>query len=164
VQWVKTANRLREALPKDVNEVLKRCEKEGRTDTEEYKQAVTVFYRRHVCRVWPFPTEFAAVDEALEEDSTVYGTMNGPSEFYVIGTLKHWNINEGLKKITEKTCPGGMLIMNGYYDEAQDETCEFFFKNPSCRVKWARYALSSHMPYAGGDGEVCKGSWDVLDV
>ena len=96
--------------------------------------------------------------------------MNGPSEFYVIGTLKHWSISEGLKKITAKTVPGGMLIMNGYFDEgkaflnrvdpcfdecsmelmylpslAQDETCVAFFQNPSCRTKWVRYALSSHV-------------------
>ena len=45
--------------------------------------------------------------------------MNGPSEFYVIGTLKHWSISEGLKKITAKTVPGGMLIINGYFDEGK---------------------------------------------
>lgn len=39
-----------------------------------------------------------------------------------------------------------MLIINGYFDEAQDETCAPFFMNPSCRTKWVRYALSSHMP------------------
>jgi len=72
--------------------------------------------------------------------------MNGPSEFHVIGTLKDWSINEGLKKITEKTCPGGMLIVNGDFDEAQDETCTHFFTQPRCRTKWIRYALSSHMP------------------
>ncbi|KAK3060630.1 hypothetical protein LTR53_020057, partial [Teratosphaeriaceae sp. CCFEE 6253] len=40
VQWVKTANRLRAALPKDVQETLTRCEEEGKTDTQEYEDAV----------------------------------------------------------------------------------------------------------------------------
>lgn len=88
--WVKVANRLREDLPKNVQETLTRLEKEGKTDTEEYEEAVVVFYRRHVCRVNPFPAEMNAVMEALKEDNTVYETMNGPSEFYVIGTLKEW--------------------------------------------------------------------------
>jgi len=146
VQWVKTANRLRSQLPQDVRDALDKGEREGKMESEEYQQAVLVFYQRHVCRVWPFPPEFTATAEALE-GSTVYNTMNGPSEFYVVGTLKHWNINAGLKKITEKTCPGGMLIINGYYDEAQDETTAPFFTEPSCRTKWIRYALSSHTPF-----------------
>ena len=51
-----------------------------------------------------------------------------------------------VKKITEKTVPGGMLIINGHYDEAQDETTSPYFYNPSCKTKWVRYALSSHVP------------------
>ncbi|KAI6822299.1 MFS general substrate transporter [Hortaea werneckii] len=146
VQWVEVANRLRKDLPKDVRETLDRCEREGRTDSEEYEEAVNYFYSLHVCRITPFPQELVDSFANIKEDGTVYETMNGPSEFYVIGTLKHWSISEGLKKITAKTAPGGMLIINGYFDEAQDETCVAFFQNPSCRTKWVRYALSSHMP------------------
>ncbi|KAI7394016.1 MFS general substrate transporter [Hortaea werneckii] len=146
VQWVEVANRLRKDLPRDVRETLDRCEREGRTDSEEYEEAVNYFYSLHVCRLTPFPQELVDSFANIKEDGTVYETMNGPSEFYVIGTLKHWSISEGLKKITAKTVPGGMLIINGYFDEAQDETCVAFFQNPSCRTKWVRYALSSHMP------------------
>ncbi|KAI7553425.1 proline iminopeptidase [Hortaea werneckii] len=146
VQWVEVANRLRKELPKDVRETLDKCEREGRTDSEEYEEAVNYFYSLHVCRITPFPQELVDSFANIKEDGTVYETMNGPSEFYVIGTLKHWSISEGLKKITAKTVPGGMLIINGYFDEAQDETCVAFFQNPSCRTKWVRYALSSHMP------------------
>lgn len=146
ITWVDVANRLRKELPEDVQETLDRCEKEGKTDTEEYENAVMVYYTRHVCRVVPFPEEVNVTFGYLKDDPTVYETMNGPSEFYVVGSLKKWDIREGLKKITKETCPGGMLIMNGYYDEAQDETCSAFFTEPSCRVKWVRYALSSHMP------------------
>ena len=39
-----------------------------------------------------------------------------------------------------------MLIINGHYDEAQDETISPYFYNPSCKTKWVRYALSSHVP------------------
>ncbi|TKA74047.1 hypothetical protein B0A55_05766 [Friedmanniomyces simplex] len=146
ITWVKTANRLREALPKEVQETLTRCEKEGKTDTQEYEDAVTVFYERHACRLIPWPEEASATFGNLKDDPTVYETMNGPSEFYVIGTLKTWDIREGLRKVTAETCPGGLLIMNGYHDEAQDETCVAYFTNPRCRVKWVRFALSSHMP------------------
>ena len=144
--WVDTANKLRKQLPKDVQETLDRCEKEGNTDSKEYEEAVYVFYGLFVCRVEPFPKELTDSFAYLGEDNTVYETMNGPSEFHVIGSLKDWNITEDLKKITKDTVPGGMLIINGHYDEAQDETTAPFFYNPSCRTKWVRYALSSHVP------------------
>ena len=47
-----------------------------------------VFYARHVCRIVPHPAELARTFAAIAEDPTVYYTMNGPSEFHVIGTLK----------------------------------------------------------------------------
>src|SRR5579871_4287924 len=54
-QWVSEANRLREALPSDVQATLLKHEADGTTDTPEYQQAMTVFYDRHVCRVVPNP-------------------------------------------------------------------------------------------------------------
>ena len=37
------------------------------------------------------------------------------------------------------------LLINGKYDEAQDEVMEPFFKSIPT-VKWARFAESSHLP------------------
>ncbi|KAK4543275.1 hypothetical protein LTR36_005634 [Oleoguttula mirabilis] len=146
VVWTQVANKLRAKLPKDIRETLTRCEEEGRTETEEYEKASLYYYGLHVCRLDPFPKEMTDAFDNIKDDNTVYLTMNGSNEFYVTGTLKHWSIIEELKKITPKTVPGGMLIMNGYWDEAQDETQAPYFTNPSCRTKWVRYALSSHMP------------------
>ena len=53
--WVSEANRLRAALPADVQETLLRHEREGTTDSAEYLAACDVFYDRHVCRVRPYP-------------------------------------------------------------------------------------------------------------
>jgi len=146
VTWVEVANELRAMLPSDVQAVLDRCEREGTTESDEYKEAVMVFYRRHLCRVDPFPEELTDPFSDLEKDSTVYETMNGPSEFFVVGSLKDWKITKELKTVTSKTVPGGILLMNGYYDEAQDRVMEPFFTLPSARVKWVRFALSSHTP------------------
>ncbi|KAK3620904.1 hypothetical protein LTR56_023114 [Elasticomyces elasticus] len=147
ITWVSTANRLRKELPKDVQETLTRCEEEEKTDTPEYEEAMMVFLNRYCCRLNPWPEEANATMGNLSDPTqTTYMTMNGPSEFHVIGTLKTWDIREGLKKITSETAPGGLLVMNGYYDEAQDETCVAYWTNPTCRTKWVRYGLSSHMP------------------
>ena len=94
--WVREANRLRAALPPEVQATLLRHEKAGTTSSTEYKAAVQVFYDRHVCRVKPMPEEMTRSFAQIAADPTVYHTMNGPSEFHVIGTLKDWNIIDQL--------------------------------------------------------------------
>ena len=46
VDWVKAAVKLRSRLPKDVQEVLERCERDEKTDAEEYEKAVEVFLQK----------------------------------------------------------------------------------------------------------------------
>ncbi|KAL2068172.1 hypothetical protein VTL71DRAFT_16270 [Oculimacula yallundae] len=139
--WVQAAEKLRRALPEDVQEVLDRCEREGRMESEEYEKAVGVFYARHVCRLDPFPGDLVDSFDALKEDSTVYGVMNGPSEFFISGTLRTWTVVDEVHKIAVPT-----LLVNGRFDEAQDEVVEPFFRNIE-KVKWVRFAESSHMPH-----------------
>lgn len=93
--------------------------------------------------IWP--PEVLSAFEKMEADPTVYHTMMGPNEFLVQGTLKNWSIRDELHKITEKTIPGGMLIVNGAHDTVQDETISAFFSKPSCKVKWVRYG-GGHLP------------------
>lgn len=73
--WIAVANEMRKLLPEDVQETLRRCEEEGRTDSEEYERAMLQFYKWFVCRVDPTPKEFAETMESLKEDDTVYFTM-----------------------------------------------------------------------------------------
>ena len=68
-------NVLRAQLPNDVKEVLDRCEKEETVDSDEYEQACVVFYKRHLCRLDPWPKEVEAALGHLKEDPTVYKTM-----------------------------------------------------------------------------------------
>lgn len=75
VTWVSVANEMRSFLPKETQETLKRCEEEGKTDSEEYEKAVLEFYKWFVCRVDPMPKEFVETMENLKEDDTVYYTM-----------------------------------------------------------------------------------------
>lgn len=107
------ANKLRDGLPADVEATLKRHEEEGTTDDPEYLEACAVFYRRHVCRVDPWPDEMTRTFRALEEDPTVYGTTNGPSEFHVVGTFKDWSVIDRLAEIRVPT-----LVISGRHDEA----------------------------------------------
>lgn len=110
--WVSEANRLRGLLPREVQETLTRHEAAGTTDSAEYEQAVMRFYERHLCRI-PFPDCLQRTFAQLVEDPTVYHTMNGPSEFHVIGTLRGWDITSRLHDIRVP-----VLVISGEYDEA----------------------------------------------
>jgi L-proline amide hydrolase len=139
--WVSEANRLRESLPREVQEVLLKHEEAGTTDSSEYAEAEKVFYDRHVCRVVPNPPEVAQSFANIAEDPTVYHTMNGPSEFHVIGTLRDWTVVDRVRDIAAPT-----LLVSGAYDEATPATMQPFMDGiPD--VRWEMFPQSSHMPH-----------------
>lgn len=72
--WLAAANKLRAAMP-EVDAQLKKHEDAGTTECEEYEKWVDVFYRAHVCRMDPWPSEMHVLMEGLKEDNTVYLTM-----------------------------------------------------------------------------------------
>ena len=82
--WLEELAKLRAALPPDVEATLRKHEDAGTTEDPEYEEATMVFYGRHVCRV-PWPPYLARMFETLMANPEVYFTMNGPSEFHVIG-------------------------------------------------------------------------------
>ncbi|MDP9293117.1 MAG: proline iminopeptidase-family hydrolase [Actinomycetota bacterium] len=139
--WVEEANRLRRELPADIQETLTRHEEAGTTDSPEYQEAMLVFYGRHVCRLDPWPAEVQRTFAALEADPTVYGTMNGPSEFHVIGTLRDWDITDRLREIDVPT-----LLASGRYDEATPRIVQDIQQRiPG--AEWVVFEESSHMPH-----------------
>lgn len=145
--WMKSANNHLAAMPTDLQETLKRCETEGKIETPEYEMAMNEYNKRHGCRLDPLPKELAKAVGNLINDSTVLMTMFGLSDFNVRGSLKSWSIEEDLKKLTAEVVPGGILLMNGYFDTAQDECMLPYFNKPSAKVKWVRFGLSSHCPH-----------------
>lgn len=142
IQWVAEANRLRDELPFEVQQALLRHEEAGTTDSPEYQEAMMEFYRRHVCRVDPMPDYVQRTFEAIEQHPEVYYTMNGPSEFHVIGTLREWDIIDRLGEITVPT-----LVTSGRYDEATPLIAETVQTGiPDAR--WVIFEESSHMAHA----------------
>ena len=138
--WLQEANKLRALLPQDVQATLLRHEAEGTTDSADYQAAVRVFYDRHVCRI-PWPPELQASFDALEADPTVYYTMNGPSEFHCIGTIKDWSIIDRLNRINVPT-----LLVSGRHDEATPAVVQPY-ADFIPDVRWTIFEQSSHMPH-----------------
>jgi len=139
--WVEAQNRLRQRLPKEVQDIMEKHEVNKTTDSEGYQEVMEIFYEQFLCLLKPMPEPIMHSLKEIERDPTVYLTMNGPSEFHVIGPLADWSIIEDVHKISVPT-----LITNGRFDEAQDEVVAPFFEKIS-RVKWVRFDNSSHMPH-----------------
>ena len=140
-QWVAEANRLRADLPPEVQETLLKHEAAGTTDDPAYEEAMLVFYRRHVCRLDPWPDCLNRTFEKLIQNPEVYNTMNGPSEFHVIGILKEWDIVNRLGEIHVPT-----LVIGGRYDEATPAITETIHRGIPCSER-VTFENSSHMPH-----------------
>ena len=138
--FVAETNRLRALLPPEVEETLRRHEEAGTTNDPEYMEACLVFYSRHLCRI-PWPPEVTASFEWLERDPTVYRTMNGPSEFHIIGSCKDWQIKDRLPEIRLPT-----LLVSGRYDEATPALQQVLLDGIA-GSEWVCFEESSHMPH-----------------
>ncbi len=138
--WIAEANRLREQLPPEVNATLLKHEAAGTTDDPEYQEAMLAFYDRHVIRIKPMP-EF--VQRGFDKLSKpVYYTMNGPSEFHVVGTIKNWNRTDRLSEIHVPT-----LILSGRYDESTPVINEILHRGIA-GSEWVVFEQSSHLAHA----------------
>jgi L-proline amide hydrolase len=139
--WASEAKKLRALLPSDVEEALDRHEATGTTNDPEYLAASQVYYDRHVCRVVPNPPDVLRMFAYLAEDPTVYHVMNGPNEFFCIGTLRDWSVVDRVHNIVAPT-----LLCSGRFDEATPATVQPFFDGiPD--VRWEIFEESSHMPF-----------------
>jgi proline-specific peptidase len=110
-EFTDECRRLIAGLPAEARDVIERCEAAGTTDTPEYEAAMLAFYQRHLCRVPDWP-DYMMRSLGNIAASPVYGVMNGPSEWHVIGVLKGWDRRDHLAEITVPT-----LIIGGRYDE-----------------------------------------------
>jgi len=115
--WLTELAKLRSELPAQVDEVLRRHEAAGTTDSEEYTQTMVAFYDRHVCRLRPYPDWLDRCFDRLNANPEVYHTMNGPSEFHVIGPLKDFDVTGRLGRIEVPA-----LLFCGEFDEVTPAT------------------------------------------
>jgi proline-specific peptidase len=110
-QFVSQAQSLKDALPGDMPALMRRCEAAGAFDDPRYQEAVMAFYRRHLCRLDPWPDCVLRSISNLD-GNPVYATMNGPNEFVVNGNLRDWDRTAHLAQIQVPT-----LITVGRHDE-----------------------------------------------
>jgi len=110
-QFMAEARALIEQMPEPARTTLIELGDQGAYDDPDYLAAVDVFYNRHLCRMQPWPEAFQKSAAQMDGNQT-YLTMNGPTEFDVIGLLREWDRTADLGTITVPT-----LITCGRYDE-----------------------------------------------
>jgi proline iminopeptidase len=112
-RWIADSAELRAGLDQPVRDVLDRHEAGGYFACPEYQWAITQFYRRHLCRLTPWPDCLERTFAAMSGE--VYTTMWGPSEFGpVTGRLRDWDVTDRLGEVRVPT-----LVTGGRHDEAR---------------------------------------------
>lgn len=108
-------------------------------DSPAYLRAVEVFYHRYLCRLpeWPEPVRYS-----LEQISVpVYGHMNGPNEFTIVGTIRDWDVTDQLPRIRTPT-----LVTGGRYDEVSPAVARHI-ADGIAGSELVTFEKSSHMPF-----------------
>lgn len=139
--WMSEAARMRLLMPQHIQDALNTHEAAGTTSDKEYQDATMWVYERHVCRVVPFPPEVTETFDQVARNPTVYHVMNGPNEFFIVGSLKTWSVIDRLHLINAPT-----FILSGRHDEATP-ACVQPFKDNIKGATWEIFEDSSHMPH-----------------
>jgi len=138
-QWERDQEVHLKQLPQDVQDLLAKHEREGTTDSEEYKTAMKEFNKRFVSRLESKPKETET--EYAKSNPVVYNTMWGPSEFCTTGNLKSFDVTDRLQEIQIPA-----LFTCGRFDEATPKTVE----EQSRKLPGSRfhvYENSAHLAY-----------------
>jgi L-proline amide hydrolase len=139
--FVAGCNELLDLLEPEVQSVIREGERTGETATPEFQAAAMEFLKRHVCRLDPWPDAVTRSFEAMESDPTVYGTMNGPTEFTVVGTIRDFDITDRLEEIEVP-----VLLVSGAHDEVRPNVVEAMHERLR-DSRWELFEDSSHMPH-----------------
>jgi len=129
-EFMAGARGLIEQLPEPHRTVLIELGEKGEYDHPDYQAAVEVFYHRHLCRMDPWPEALVRSGEQMD-GNPVYLTMNGPTEFDVIGLLREWDRTADLGRIGVPT-----LVTCGRYDEITPSCSETITRGiPDARMR-----------------------------
>jgi len=139
-QFVYEAGKLISELPREMAETMRRLEAEGDFENPEFEAGMMEFYKRHLCRLDPWPDPLMRCIENLD-GNIVYETMNGPTEFTVIGNMKDWNRIEKLGEIVAPT-----LITCGRYDELTP-ACSRTLRQGIMNSRMHVFERSAHMAH-----------------
>src|ERR1700739_1975371 len=117
-----------DVLAKQMNpqvlDTIRKLEAKGDFSNPKYMELLMPnFYAEHICRIplekWPEPVKRSLA----KVNSSLYVTMQGPSEFGIAGNLVKWDVTKELKKISVPT-----LNIGAKYDTMDPEHMKWISK------------------------------------
>ena len=138
-RYIRDLQKMLAALPTEVQQVIERHEASGFVDCPEYQGAAAVFFRRHLCRMDPWPE---AVERSFAENGAEsFREMQGPSETAVTGNFKDFNV---VSRLAEITVP--ILVTCGRYDNCSPEYSAAMVEY-MVNARLVVFENSAHMPF-----------------
>ena len=102
--------KMKASLPLATVKTMEQYEVAGDYTNPEYQKAMQGFYKRYFCRLEDWPKELLSSLEHMSQQ--VYLTMNGPTEFMIVGGIRYWDVSDQIHQIRIPT-----LVTCGKYDE-----------------------------------------------
>jgi len=118
-RWISDQKMWVSLLPDNLQKTISSCESAQDYSSEDYQDAMNAFYKKHLCRMDPWPECLNHTNSKMGVD--VYMYMWGPSEFCATGILKDAELSCELHKIG---CP--VLLTCGEFDEATPATTAYY--------------------------------------
>ncbi|MGH6787276.1 MAG: proline iminopeptidase-family hydrolase [Novosphingobium sp.] len=137
--------RLRDALPSDIREPMRVAQAAGLRDDPRFTAGMTAFYRRHTCRMRPWPPSMLKSAEN-QARSNVRQAQLGADEFTIRGKLRGWSRRADLSRITTPT-----WVTAGVDDQLGIECWEPLVREIPNAVA-TLYGKSSHVPHLEEEG------------
>ena len=139
-KWLPEIDRLVSELPTSHRRAVGKAVKSGNFDSPEFKAANDYFTSQHLVRV-PITSDVVEAFTQLDLNPVVYQAMWGPAEFAPIGSLRTWDVEDGLKNVKVPT-----LLINGKYDEVTPKTQKRLVKKMK-GAEWVCLPYSSHLSW-----------------
>ncbi|HUI86797.1 MAG TPA: proline iminopeptidase-family hydrolase [Nitrososphaerales archaeon] len=136
---IREMERMKKELPVDVQRSLDKWAAAGEYENPEYLEATMVFYKKHLCRLPKWPAEVSYSMDHISKP--VYGTMNGPNEFTIIGNIRYWDVTSRLSTLRVPT-----LVLTGRYDEVSPVVGRDIHRHVA-GSEMTVFPNSSHMPF-----------------
>lgn len=110
-EYVKHAETLLKALPTEAQAIIAKHRAARDYDSPEYQRVLMEqVYRRHVCRLDPWPEPVQRTFRTV--NAKIYNYMQGPDEFNITGSFRNWDVWNRLPSIKLPT-----LLIAARHDE-----------------------------------------------
>lgn len=139
--WREETARLAAALPAEVKSSLRAHSRAGTTTDMGYRRAADVFFRRHFCRMKPWPDCLERGLAHSRAHADARRTLLGPSELEPAGLLHDWDIVTRLGRIRQPT-----LVVSGRHDLTPPPIAADLYQGIP-NSEWVVFEHSAHVPH-----------------